>query len=463
MKHLVLFLCLILGYTRDASGQAAIAKLKYEQAEEAFSTGDYQTTLVRLQETESILNSVNPKILYLRILAQEKLVKQDKTIVQKLINNCTFYLKEYKDNPALEDKYKDVYLVLERMDQFKDNADFNAGYKHYEQKNYDEALSLFKTAATQGYARAYSMIGVLFENGFGVEKNYEEAYKNYKIAANKGNARANYLLGRCYYHGIGVGQNPNEALKLFMLAAEESPEESWRLDAITAVADVYFYKRRDGIQALQWYEQGAEKGCVGCMAQAGYIYLNGSYGAPKNLEKAFNWLKKGSEKGNDRSFSNLGYMYMNGEGVEKDYAKALEYFNKGSNAYSYRMIGWMYFYHFTGSDKDALKAIGIRKDADKALEWFTKAADLGDHWAMYYIGCMYYTSSAYYWSDDVKQPGLLYTTLKNDDRKGVEWYKKAAENGNVDAMYQLSRWYKKRDFTASQKWKDKAIAAKAGE
>jgi hypothetical protein len=44
--------------------QTAIAKLKFEEAEETFEKKDYTTVLTKLDEAEKILGKTNPPMLY---------------------------------------------------------------------------------------------------------------------------------------------------------------------------------------------------------------------------------------------------------------------------------------------------------------------------------------------------------------------------------------------------------------
>ena len=68
--------------------------------------------------------------------------------------------------------------------------------------------------------------------------------------------------------------------------------------------------------------------------------------------------------------NHLGYMYANGEGVQKDYAKALDLFRKaaaGKNAEAMLNLGYHYQY-----------GLGVPKDPNEAASWYRKAADAGN-------------------------------------------------------------------------------------
>lgn len=74
----------------------------------------------------------------------------------------------------------------------KKDASYEAGMKAYEAKNGLEAISAFQKS---GSAKAYYMIGVIYENGCGnVGKNAMLARKNFKKAAGMGSAEAKAKL-----------------------------------------------------------------------------------------------------------------------------------------------------------------------------------------------------------------------------------------------------------------------------
>ncbi|MBR0519627.1 sel1 repeat family protein, partial [bacterium] len=59
------------------------------------------------------------------------------------------------------------------------------------------------------------------------------------------------------------------------------------------------------------------------------LYLKG-HGVEQNYTKALQYFQKASKNGNFESLNNLGIMYENGFGVEKDLNKALEYYKKSA-------------------------------------------------------------------------------------------------------------------------------------
>jgi hypothetical protein len=100
-------------------GQAMIAKLKFEEAEEAFVNNNFELTISKLKEVETLLKSTNPKILYLQILSQAKIIEKnpqnDYYILENARNSCQKYLIEYENLSDNEDKYRDIYKASEKL------------------------------------------------------------------------------------------------------------------------------------------------------------------------------------------------------------------------------------------------------------------------------------------------------------------------------------------------------------
>ena len=133
-----------------ANAQNAIAKIKYEEAEEAYAKEDHQTAITKLDEAEKILKSSNSKILYLKILSQYKLAETDFAIFQSLKKNCDTYLKKYENAENIEEKFREVYNISEAVAKYPATQEgFNVlTSKHNEKKmKVQEVLNIQKAAA----------------------------------------------------------------------------------------------------------------------------------------------------------------------------------------------------------------------------------------------------------------------------------------------------------------------------
>ncbi len=86
----------------------------------------------------------------------------------------------------------------------------------------------------------------------------------------------------------------------------------------------------DSADVVRDYQKAAEQGDVNAQSILGAMYYEGK-GVQKNYAKAFEWFEKAAKQGDADAQNILGLRYYNGEGVPKDYTKAFEWFEKQSS------------------------------------------------------------------------------------------------------------------------------------
>lgn len=182
----------------------------------------------------------------------------------------------------------------------------------------------------------------------------------------------------------------------------------------------------------------AEAGDADTQVSLGYMYGQGE-GIPKDAAKAVEWWQKAAAQGNAKAQTLLGWVYQSGEGIPKDAAKAVEWWQKAAaqgNAYAQTNLGEM---HRDGE--------GVTKDAAKAVGWFQKAAAQGNAVAQYNLSYMYYSGEG----------------VSKDAVKAVEWLQKAAAQGHAGAQAFLGSMYHfgegvPKDAAKAVEWLQKAAA-----
>jgi TPR repeat protein len=206
MKKILLLTFILFGSTQMVFSQQAIAKIKYEEAEEAYSINDFEATISKLNEVEIILKSTNPKVMYLKIMAQSKILEKnplnDYKIIESTRQLCVKYLKDYENVPNNEDKYRDIYKISEPLKKYpKTETEFTTkktlldslqkeGYKFMYGKgtvDYKKAFNTYKQLAGLGDAIGDNGLGNLYLRGLGVEKDLTKAKNLFELSASKGN------------------------------------------------------------------------------------------------------------------------------------------------------------------------------------------------------------------------------------------------------------------------------------
>ena len=119
MKRIVTLISILFLVANTCFAQNSIAKLKYEEAEEAYTSNNFELTISKIKEVEGLLGTTNPKLLYLKILAQNKMIETDPEKDYAIIENTRAvsdkYLKDYDNITDNEDKYRDIYKISQKL------------------------------------------------------------------------------------------------------------------------------------------------------------------------------------------------------------------------------------------------------------------------------------------------------------------------------------------------------------
>ena len=355
-------------------------------------------------------------------------------------------------------------------------------------KDLDQAFTWFKKAADNQILPAMVDLGFCYEAGEGTIENMKEAIRWYKKAADadNGDPVAQCNLGLCYANGEGVTQDPRAAVKYYQLAADQG--------YAPAQCNLgYCYETGEGIgsnpqKAVQWYKKAADQGYAIAQCNLAYCYENGIGVAQKNLKDAVKYYQLAADQGNERALENLATIYSNIQKIDDTNLKtAAPYLkriveNKKGNAQVYYLLGYCY-YNGLGIDKNMKDAVYYYKlaanqgntkalnalvnyyvdnpsaDSQDAIKIFEKAAQNGNTIAQYQAGIWYdkakdYTNALRYFkmaadagSDMAQyQLGRYYEegkNMKQDLAEAMKWYKKSADQGNVQAKKALDNLSKR--------------------
>ena len=100
------------------------------------------------------------------------------------------------------------------------------GYQSYLKGDYEAAYREWLPLAELGDAEAQYNLGVLYDEGAGVEQDLATAVSWYQKAASQGFIDAQSNLGMMYYHGHGVERDYRAAAQWFRQAADQGDEEA---------------------------------------------------------------------------------------------------------------------------------------------------------------------------------------------------------------------------------------------
>ena len=286
----------------------------------------------------------------------KKAAEQGNAHAQWCFGNCC-----YNGNGVEQDYTLATEWYKKAAEQGNANAQCSLGYNYFVgngvEQDYTLATEWFKKAAEQGNANAQCNLGYNYYVGNGVEQSYTLAANWWQKAAEQGNAIAQSNLGECYENGYGVEKDISQAVMWYKKSAEqgfevaikwleehpntdedkdkEEKERYERADWAFTIACGTFNegnpeKESDFKEAFDLFSEAAELGYAEAMAYMGVMYRNG-FVVEKDDAKAAEWYQKAIDTGGrtlltSLAYNNLGTLYQRGEGVKKDLEKARDLF-----------------------------------------------------------------------------------------------------------------------------------------
>lgn len=198
--------------------------------------------------------------------------------------------------------------------------------KYYRKLDYPQAVEILDTEFFKDDAIAHFMLGQIYTYGNKRETNLRsdvrKAMNHFKRSSELGYDEASYEVARNYYFGTGVKQSYNMAAKFYIKAIEQG-----HIIAKYYLADLYIDhfpdKILDAIALLKEVIQDKEYESHACL-KLGRLYQRGK-GVEQDYPKAREWFEKGLEYDSYNCSMDLSYLYFYGLGVNKDLNKALVY------------------------------------------------------------------------------------------------------------------------------------------
>lgn len=147
--------------------------------------------------------------------------------------------------------------------------DYSTGLRALEAGDAARTLALWRPLAEAGHIEAQFGLGVMYNDGLGVEQDYTEANYWFLRAAERGHAPSQFNLGNAYKNGTG-------------LAA-------------------------DATMAVRWWRKATEQGFGPAQFNLGSALLEGS-GTPRDADEGVRWYRKAAANGHPHAQQYLDEM-----------------------------------------------------------------------------------------------------------------------------------------------------------
>ncbi|MGZ4859429.1 MAG: tetratricopeptide repeat protein [Candidatus Angelobacter sp.] len=214
---------------------------------------------------------------------------------------------------------------------------------------------------------------------------------------------------------------PREAKEFTAVQRRAEANDAVAQMALASCYDLGMHVQPDGKESIRWLTQAANQDYVPAEYELARIYLYGR-GIPIDYEKALLWERKAAEQGDPRAQRDLAFMYERGLGVEHDAARVAALNRKAAEK---------------GDAKAQLRLAqalesgdGVTKDENEAELWYIKAGMQKVPEAQFSLAQIYARK------------------IPLQCKKTVEWYGRAADSGDAQAMYELGKLYQEKKCAA---------------
>lgn len=192
-------------------------------------------------------------------------------------------------------------------------------------------------------------------------------------------------------------------------ATDGNVDAMYNLGTLYADGDEDFGVEQDYNEAAKWYKMAAESGDTDAQLNLGILYGDG-LGVTQSYKEAFKWYLKSAESGNEIAQYNLGVIYSQGKGVEVNYPEAVKWYTKAAESGDPTAKYNLAIIYFQGMP-------GVEKNLEESFKWTSSAVLDGD------------------------EDAYTMLSLPAFEALTAEWYRKRAEQGNLDAQIKIASRY----------------------
>jgi len=162
--------------------------------------------------------------------------------------------------------------------------------------------------------------------GVGEPVNMLRALDLYRQAAEKGDAEAQYIYGGMLFQGQGIDPDKRNGFKWLMQAAEGGKKTP---ESLAIIGQMYLRGitvPQNFLEAKRWLTQGAEQGSMAAQVDLAYMLYNG-LGGERDYGKALAFYEKAAFQGDPLAQANTGLMYATGTGTDMDRARGYAWYS----------------------------------------------------------------------------------------------------------------------------------------
>lgn len=280
-----------------------------------------------------------------------------------------------------------------------------------------DALAQMEALATSGNAEANVALGNVYHDGKLVPKDLSKAFTYFSSAYANGNVKIAGKLGNIYYRNFAeLNLDQAKALEFFQKGSDSG--DAW---AMASLADVYREGKivpPDLAKSMVLYKQALEKGNSSVIGKIGNLYYRNAAELGLDQSKALEFYQKGSDAGMPGLWGALPMSTAKAKSSARTCPRALALYNEALEKGNTSVVGKLGDLYYRNAE-------ALKLDAGKAIAYYQQGADAGDAWAMASLA-------------DVYRDGKI---VPKDLKKAFGLYNEALEKGNSSVVGKLGDLY----------------------
>lgn len=220
-----------------------------------------------------------------------------------------------------------LLLMATAVDASEGRPQLQEAIDQFFKGNIQDSLPVFEQLADRDNPEAHYYLGVIYTNKQSKYYAIEKGMAHISSAINLGHSQAMFHMGMMYDNGIGVERNALEANDWY----RRSRASEKLGDAVVT----HYKEKNNSLQEVEYSElfeellSQAAAGHAEVQFQVARIFDDGKL-VPRDFGKAIYWYKKAADNGYGEAQFTMGYFYCRGEGVKKDNKVANEWLIKSN-------------------------------------------------------------------------------------------------------------------------------------
>jgi len=355
-----------------------------------------------------------------------------------------FLGKIYEKGIGIESDYRtSLNFFQEAADENYIKAIYKLGKIH---DNREYALECIQKAVDMGYAKAQYYLGYeyLYGNDL-INIDEEKGLELFKLSANQGYAKAQFKLAMILLEREEKDKK-KIIINLLRLSASRDKENQFYVGIMYLTGDKFLNITIDYKEAIRYFHLSAEQGHANAQ-----IYLARTYEITQNYTDILKYYYLIISKNENYAYLilyKLARLYEEGKVFKKDYTEALRLYTASNNLYK-KDRPFVNGFEFSAAKLGIFyeKGLGCEINYEKAVHFYNIISNTYINVPDAFINYAKMLEEGRGVEKNIKEAyRLFYKAAACGNKEALDRYKKKAESGKLQDIYNLATLYEQNDL-----------------